>query len=219
MMPDLLEIVSILAVPSGWRSLHIIQHSFLYHQEKASGRHDNGERQHGWQDRRTPALRSRTHEWSKVYSCATSRPADPLFHKLLLAHWHLRINLSVRFLRGRRGAKLAKTFSLRSLRRCNSSFSMNFPGFQANTQKRCIVGLVVSGRMVGGDVKPSLPLEFSQTKEYISLKFGVDTSRVIKKKQKKTQCIFCYTVLMCYVVLKSSLKNKKNIDLFDNLFK
>lgn len=66
------------AAAPGWRSLHAVEHSFLYHEQQASRRHQHEKRQHGREDGRAAADRARARGVAKVHDRARPRSAAPL---------------------------------------------------------------------------------------------------------------------------------------------
>jgi len=60
------SVLHFLPVGSWRRSLHAVQHSFLYHEQQASGCHDHGERQHRRHDSRVSSHGGRAHGRSEV---------------------------------------------------------------------------------------------------------------------------------------------------------
>lgn len=63
------------AAAPGWRRLHAVEHSFLYHEQQASGRHKDQEREYRRQDGGAAADRARADGVAKVDDRASPRPA------------------------------------------------------------------------------------------------------------------------------------------------
>lgn len=86
--PCLPKEVQPLAVPSGWRSLHTVEHSFLYHKQQASGGDDHQKRQHRRQHGGASAARARVHRGPEVYNGAAASSCGPLHGGVLPARKH-----------------------------------------------------------------------------------------------------------------------------------
>ena len=86
--PDLPHEVLSLPGPPRWRCLHAAQHSFLYHEQQASGGYDHQEGKDRRKHRGAPADRARDHRGPKVYNRAVSRSSRLLHPEVLPARKH-----------------------------------------------------------------------------------------------------------------------------------